>query len=164
MGQAAGSDRRVTAAIPTKLSGFTLIELVTVIAILGIVAVAAIPRLIDRQVFDSRGFSDQVTASLRYAQKQAIGQRRTVCVAFTVTTVTLTIASAAGTLTCDTNLASPSGPSPYKITANSGVAFVAVPTNFQFNALGQASSGQTMSITGASGSITVEQDTGYVHP
>ena len=144
--------------------GFSLIELVVVIVILGIIAVTAVPRLLDRQIFDSRGFSDQAISALRYAQKQAIGQRRTVCVAFASATLTLTIASVADMATCDTNLAGPSGPSPYKVTANSGVAFAAVPTNFQFNALGQASIGQTMSISGASGSITVEQDTGYVHP
>lgn len=150
-------------SIPSK-GGFTLIELVMVIAILAIIAVVALPRLLDRQIFDSRGFSDQTISTLRYAQKAAVSQRRTVCVAFTATTVTLKIASSAGVASCDIDLASPSGPSPYTIIANSGVSFASVPTGFQFNALGQASIAQTMSVTGASGTITVEQDTGYVHP
>ena len=158
------ADSRFTIASQPDYAGFTLIELVVVLLIVGVLAVSALPRLLDRKIFDSRGFSDQAISTLRYAQKEAIGQRRTVCVAFTSTSITLMIASASGSLVCNTNLASPSGPTPYTITANSGVAFVALPTNFQFNALGQASLGQTMSISGASGSITVEQDSGYVHP
>ena len=132
--------------------------------IIATLAVAALPRLLDRKIFDSRGFSDQSFASLRYAQKMAISQRRTVCVAFGANTISLTLASLPGAIVCNTNLASPSGTSPYTVSANSGITFGTVPTNFQFNALGQASIGQTISVTGATGAIIIEPDTGYVHP
>ena len=148
-------------------AGFTLIELVVVLAIIGIIAVAALPRLLDQQIFESRGFSDQTLAALRYAQKSAISQRRNVCVAFGLTSITLSIASLPNSSTCDTNLANlgtPSGSPTYQVNAKNGVAFVAIPTNFQFNSLGQASIGQTLSVVGATGTITIEQDTGYVHP
>ena len=148
----------------SQLRGFTLVELIMVLVVVGVLAAAALPRFWDRQVFDSRGFFDQTLSVLRYAQKSAIAERRTVCVAFTSTTVTLTIATAAGSSVCGSNLASPDGASPFVVTAKSGVSFAAAPTNFQFNPLGQASIGQTILVTNTSGNIVIEQDTGYVHP
>ena len=153
-----------------KMSGFTLIELVAVLVIIGVLAIAAISRFFDTQVFDSRGFNDQTLATLRFAQKTAIAQRRTVCVTFTGTTVTLIMATAAGaSITCipTTNLTSPTGVTPYVLTAHGSASFSAIPANFQFNSLGQAIiAGQTqvMQVIGASGSITIEGATGYVHP
>ena len=149
--------------IRTRMSGFTLIELVVVLIIIGVLAVAAIPRLLDSRTFDSRGFNDQTLAALRYAHKAAIAQRRTVCVSFSVSSVTLTMASVAGSSTCDTNLAGPAGDSPFQVSARQGVAFTASPSNFRFNGAGQASLGQTLQVSGVSNTITVEQDTGYVH-
>lgn len=52
--------------------GFTLIELVTVLVILGIVSAVVAPRLFDNTVFTERGYADDVAASLRYAQRIAI--------------------------------------------------------------------------------------------
>lgn len=145
------------------MSGFTLVELVVVMIIIGVLAVATIPRLLDSRTFDGRGFNDQTLAALRYAHKAAIAQRRTVCVSFSASSLTLTMASVAGSSTCDTNLAGPTGDSPFQVSARPGVAFSVLPSNFRFNATGQASVGQILQVSGESNTITVEQDTGYVH-
>lgn len=161
-------------AAPGRLRGFTLIELIMVIVLLGVLAVFAGPRMLRSSDFYARGFHDETLAYLRYAQKTAVAQRRTVCVAFGGSTVTLTIASAAGTTNCSTagTITGPKGESPVTLTARSGVTYSSTPTpiNFGFDGLGQpiTSSGsaqatQTIQVNGASRSITVETATGYVH-
>ncbi len=53
-------------------SGFTILELVLVIALTGILSAVAIPRFVSTTLFASRTFYDEAVASLRYAQRLAI--------------------------------------------------------------------------------------------
>jgi MSHA pilin protein MshC len=140
--------------------GFSLIELIMVMVIVGILAVVVLPRFFDVNVFKSRGFADQVQATLRYAQKEAIAQHRFVCVAFTTNSITLTINT---TATCPGgNLASLSGSTTTILTANpTSITFTGIPTGFYFDALGKPSLSQTITI--ATYSIVIEAETGYVH-
>ena len=64
----------------TRQTGFTIVEIVVTLIIVGILAVTAVPRFFDRKAFDARAFSDQTQAMLRYAQKIAIAQNRLVSV------------------------------------------------------------------------------------
>jgi MSHA pilin protein MshC len=150
-----------------RVEGFTLVELVMVMVLTGILAVYAIPKFVDNKSFNARGFHDETLAALRYAQKSAIAQRRTVCVAFTTTSVSLTVAQNPDVGTCDTPLTGPtSGNAQYVVTASSGVNFTAAPSSFSFNARGQATlSGarQTMQVSGVTSSIRVDRETGYVY-
>ena len=152
-----------------KNRGFTLIELIMVLVIAGVLAVVAVPRMFNATEFQSRGLSDQVQASLRYAQKIAIAQHRFVCATFTANSLSLTIGS--------TNTCTPGAPvtalssntdalknGNYVLNAPSSISFAATPAAFSFNALGQPSTAATVNVTGdVTRTITVEAETGYVH-
>lgn len=145
-----------------RSSGFSLVELITIIVVVGILSAVAGPLLGNsKQTYDDLGFYDGTRAILRFAQKAAIAQRRTVCVAFAAASVTLTVATAAGSAACNANLIGPGGQNPYTIAAVSST-FAPTPANFTFNTLGQPSLGQVITITGVGVNITVNADTGYV--
>lgn len=144
-----------------KHSGFTLVELVATLIVVGILALTALPRFFDRTFFESMGFADQVQASLRYAQKISISQRRFTCVGFTSNSLTLTVGA---TNVCGTNLVSISGDPTYSVAAPQGINFAAIPAAFSFDPLGRASIGQTITISGGTPhNIIIEAETGYVH-
>jgi MSHA pilin protein MshC len=142
-------------------TGFTTIELVMVIVILGILSVTIAPVFFDNSIFQARGFSDQLLATLRYAQKSAIAQHRLVCVDLTATSITLTIATLNTDTSCNLALNLPDR-ADNTLTAPAGITLNPA-TTLNFDALGRASSAATITVSGVSNAITVEAETGYVH-
>jgi MSHA pilin protein MshC len=148
---------------PQRSAGFTLVELVVTMVVVGVLAAVAVPMLSGTQVYDQLSFSDGTLTLLQYAQKSAIAKRRQVCATFSATKVTLMYSSAFGSAACDAQLIGPGGETPYSLLANGTVTYSPQPADFNFNALGQASIPQTINFAPVARPITVEADTGYVH-
>lgn len=153
--------------------GFTLVELITVMLVISIIAVVAVPRLSMNQAFVAAGFHDTSQAMLRYAQKLAIAQRRDVYVNLVADTSTLCLSYTAADPACsDTSptrlVADPQNPGKrFAQTAPGGVSLSAGFSAFRFTSLGQPmpDAAYTLAVTGDDmvRTITVERETGYVH-
>lgn len=162
------------------ICGFTLTELVAILVILGVLAAVAIPRFIGQRGVDARAFHDQCQAVVRYAQKVAVAQRRTVYVDVAANRIGVCYDAGCGAKVppppgfrhaTDAALANcaesnPDNPAWLCAGAPTGVT-LSPPASFNFNGLGQPNLAGTLTITVAgegSRTFVVERETGYVHP
>lgn len=147
--------------------GFTLIELVVVLVLLGVLAVMVVPRMVAIDVFAQRGLHDQTLTVLRHAQKSAVAQRRSVCVVFSLSGATLAMDVdrnlATGSNGCEGNLAGPDGHSPGGVSARAGAQYATLPAGLVFDPLGRPNAAQTIQVAGHVGAVVVEPMTGFVH-
>ncbi|MCS0580062.1 prepilin-type N-terminal cleavage/methylation domain-containing protein [Massilia pinisoli] len=154
-----------------RTAGFTMVELVVVMILVGVLAAIGIPRLMGDKGMQAAVFGDQVVSGLRRAQKIATGHRRVVCATVGTQAVILRLNA------CDATGLAIGGvdDGDFATTDSALTATPAVTLYFQpdgritSDAAGTTAVTAAIAIAGASGgqtttvrTINVEGSTGYV--
>ena len=102
--------------------GFTLVEITIVIALIGIVAAVAAPRLLDRSALDEHAAAEALRGLLRSSRAIAIAQERDICVQVSAADVRAVYVGAAG---CDPArpVQGAGGQGPLRLAAPAGLVF-----------------------------------------
>jgi len=98
--------------------GFTLVELIAVMLLVGVLATVAIPRLDGAFALRGAGWRDQVQAGLLQARTLAQGHRRLVCLTLATGELRLAQASANPASSCNTTLKGAGGDARWAVDAN----------------------------------------------
>lgn len=150
-----------------RARGFTIIELVTVLVMVGALAVFVVPRL-DTAGFDRYGFRQEVLSAARYAQKTAMASGCAVQLAVNTgaDTVTLDYRAGGDAANCGGGgfgdpVQSPSSGGAFSLAAPSGIDITGGGT-VVYDGFGNPANGLTISFATGPG-LTIEAVTGYAH-
>ena len=132
--------------IVSDSTGFTIIELMMVVVLIGILAVSFVPKFLDTSAISLVGGAAMAAADIRYTQELAMGTHSSKTIVFTTSNTYYTI----GAQNVDL---------PSKVSISSGATFT-------FNSLGEPTTGGGSSVSLSAGAetktITVEDYTGRV--
>ena len=139
-----------------KKQGFTLVELVVIILLLGVLAAVALPKFFNLSDYQERTAYDEVAGAVRYAQKLAVASGCEVQVDLSANSYALQQHSTdctTGAFATITN---------HPITSNviTGVNLASTSNTFIFDAMGRSSNAVTVTV--GSDHFTVTAETGYV--
>lgn len=91
-------------SLARKMQGFTMIELVVVIILIGILSAVAMTRMTLLTGYDEVAYRDKIKSTLEFARRTAVASRRVVCATVAGNALTLrieeTVPEAAGSGAC----------------------------------------------------------------
>jgi MSHA pilin protein MshC len=150
--------------------GFTLIELVMTLVLLGILSATAMPKFFSVSSYHKQLFFDDTLAAVRYAQKLAVATGCNVQVSIATDTYTVNRPEAPPRAACTSQISTdftmavrhPGTGTPYS-KSQAGVSLTADPTTpFYFTAVGEASTDVTITVAGNK-FLCVVAGTGFVY-
>ncbi len=149
----------VTGMRHQRTSGFTFVELMVVIIVIGILSVVAVGKLIAVDSFTVQGFFESVKATTRFAQKLAVAQRTLVVVVVSPGSISVCYTDAG----CASPVTDPTTGKAMSLTVPAGVSVSGVSQTF--DGLGRATPGGVIVVSGGgvTNNLIVEPQTGYVH-
>ena len=136
-------------------TGFTLVELIVVILIVGILSISIAPRFFGVASYEDRKAANELLTALRHTQQMAMNRGGDIQLVLTANNFTVQ-RSGGG------NLRSPDGQLTYirDFPANVAVSSTpALPSTINYDRLGRPNAGYI--ITVGSQAISIEQETGY---
>ncbi len=149
------------------LAGFTLVELIVTMIVVGILAVVVLPRFDLLKGFDEIGYRDKVKATLEFARKSAVAMRRQVRVSIAGSGLTVAVQQQTpeGDGASNWSALNLPGSSTNTFVAPAGVTLAPAAATVIFDALGRPDNANSLvfAVSGGAGTITVEAETGYVH-
>src|SRR5262245_7205514 len=160
--------RRARSTRHPSLEGFTLVEMITALASLGIVAAIAAPRFFGTSEFRARFFCDDVRSAVAHAHSLAVASGCEVEFSISGSSYRLRQRSACTSGPFSADVVSPStGQPPFTGTAPSGVSLSASVNPFRFDALGRVlttgGAVSDVSFTVGSRTFSAVGETGFVH-
>lgn len=99
-------------------SGFTMVELIVTLVIMAALAATAVPVLTGGTSMRDQAWRDAALSAMRHARGIATSHRRVVCVAFSGSSVTLTMAKRNPSTACDSPLPGPDGNALFAASGN----------------------------------------------
>jgi MSHA pilin protein MshC len=135
-----------------RAQGFSLVELITIIIIVGVLAVGFGTRFSDSSPASVQTSRDDIIAALFFAQQTAMARDN---IQLSITASTINVTENGNPIRIHSDA--------YPLALPSGVSVTAVPSTFSYDKLGKTTPGSiTVSRDGVSATITVEAS-GYAH-
>jgi len=145
----------------TNQLGFTVIELVMVIVLLGTLSATAIPKFFNKSSYTERALFDDSLSAASYAQKLAIATGCPVQFSVEANRYTLNRSTSCANSTYTLAIPHPSSGATTFSGSESGVSLTANTSPILFYPLGNASTDATITI--ATKCFKIIADTGYVY-